>query len=267
MQKQGKRAIMIRRAMMCLLACMFVVNIYADDFVRVAVKGGATSDPAYDTLSIGRAVGVEVAYRKQNYSGWFVDVGLGLNSATLNNYRPDSVSSEQRTDYQGDAFLVNQQFAELRNRYNSISFVLPIMGGYEYERFYAMAGVQLKGIVLNRAQTRGFITETFEYDNLIDALPNKAYDLYGDMYKVGPSLDVQVSAEIGVQLTRDRRIPSRKAHMAIKNAYLSAFVDYTVFSTRPIMPLTAGLKLSCLLQVKKYKCICLKNVQKKRRRR
>ena len=65
----------------------------------------------------------------------------------------------------------------------------------------------------------------------------------------------QVSAEIGVQLTRDRRIPSRKAHMAIKNAYLSAFVDYTVFSTRHIMPLTAGVKLSCLLQVKKYKCI------------
>lgn len=268
MQKQGKKAIMICRAMMCLLVCMFVVNVQADKFVRVAVKGGVSSNPAHDTLSIGGGAGMEIGIRSQNSSGWFVYVGLGIDYGVLNDYRSDSTSVEHRTDYQGDAYVANQQFDRLRNQHSAFSFVLPIMGGYEYERFYIMAGVQLKGMVVGRSQTRGFMTETFEYDNLIDNLQTKEYDFYGDIYSVGPSFDVQVGGEIGLQLTRDRHVSPRKSHMALRNVYLSAFVDYTVFSTRPIMPLTAGLKLTCLMQLKaKKKCVCLRNIQKKRRRR
>ena len=268
MQTQEKRKIIMRRAMMCLLVCMLVVNIHADNFMRVAVKGGASSNPAHDTLSIGGGAGMEVGFRSQNSNGWFVDVGLGVDYGVLNDYKSDSTSMEHKTDYQGDAYVANQQFDRLRNQHSAFSFVLPIMGGYEYERFYIMAGVQLKGGVIGRSQTRGFMTETLEYDNLIDNLQTKEYDFYGDIYRVGPSFDVQVSGEIGLQLTRDRRISPRKAHLAMKNLYLSVFVDYTVFTTRPVMPLTAGLKLTCLMQLKaKKKCVCLSNIQKKRRRR
>ena len=268
MKKQYEKVMLRRCAIMILLVSMFIANVYADKFVSVAVKGGASSNPAHDTLSLGGGAGMGIGFRSQNSRGWFVDVGLGIDYGVLNDYRSDSVSMEHRTDYEGDAYVANQQFYKLRNQYNSFGFVLPIMGGYEYERFYFMAGVQLKGVVLGSDQVRGFITETLEYDNLIDNLQTKEYDYYGDMYRVGPSLEVQISAEIGMQLTRDRHIPSRKEHLAMRNIYLAAFVDYTVFSTRDIMPFTVGVKLTCLMQLKgKKKCVCLNNIQKKQRGR
>lgn len=238
---------LIKRHWAIVLLCILAIAAHADNHMRVTIKDGVTTNPMHDTLSIGGAGGVEIGYRWQYQKRWLIDVGLGLGYGIIVNHFPDSISNEQRADYQGDTYIAKQQFTQLHNQLNALTLTLPIMAGYEYRRFYAMASVQLQGVIPTSLATKAILTQTFEYDKLIDPLNQKSQSPYSRTKQIIPSFDIQVCTEIGIQLSDGFKY--RNYRSGLRTTYLSVFVDYSVYATRPTFPLTIGAKLTWLLQM------------------
>lgn len=256
MQIRLTQNMLVRHVVLAFFLCVLTINMHAENYMHVSVKGGVNNNPTHDTLSIGGMGSMELGYRWQHMSGWMMDIGLGLGYGIINDLLPDSIRSEQGMDYQGDTYIKHEYLSEMRDELKALTFALPIKFGYGYQRFYAMAGVQLKGQLPLSLQTKGILTETLEYENLIDQLPQKSQTPYSAPHDKSFTFDVQVCAEIGMRLNYGYKYSNRST--GIRNTYLAAFVDYSVYTTRPTIPLTVGVKLTWLLQINPDNCRCLR---------
>ena len=122
-----------------------------------------------------------------------------------------------------------------------------------------------KDIIFKESYTKIFKDENVQIEDDLDETRDvsinkdvqsylKDIDFFFD--DVTFTFDVQVCAEIGMRLNYGYKYSNRNT--GLRNTYLAAFVDYSVYTTRLTIPLTVGVKLTWLLQINPDNCRCLR---------
>ena len=188
--------------------------------------------------SLGVAGGAGFMYELQagkahRPARFLLDVGVGAWGG-MTSYAQSSnmtVVVPDQFDLQGDLFDYVYEVKNRHDQYKNVSIQIPIMLGFQYHKFYMMAGVKINTGIYTKTFTTADLTTYGRYADIPELRNMPDYQFFNDAKLNGSAktsfkMDVNASLEIGGRLglvtdASGYDVPKRKIEYR-----LAGFIDY-----------------------------------------
>ncbi len=187
-------------------------------------------------LGVEPSLGVGYQYIR---NGFMVQIGLEGSFSYLNNSLDNMDFRIKMKDTEGDPFVMHASVADCKDVVRTADVRIPILVGYEYNRFYFLAGAKVGVSLWGTTQTKSQLSTKGEYDRFIDwfeNVPNHDFannqTIKSSAYKLkfkAPSVDLHI--EVGGRL--DKIFPIHERTNDLRHdyrLYLAIFADYGVLN-------------------------------------
>ena len=215
------------------------VGAYANAGEWTLLPSGSSYGP-----SLGVTGGLGFQYELQagrTYSParFLFDVGVGGGAGLTSYIQSSSRTEVLKNQYglSGELFDYVYNVNDRRDKYNDVSVQVPLMVGFQYKRFYMLAGMKIYAHVWTKTKSTATI-ETYGVDKQFIGDPNNGifrnmpeYQFFENIHKTGGvkttlNLDMDLSIEVGgrigvINYAVGYDVPKRTIEYR-----LAAFVDY-----------------------------------------
>ena len=215
------------------------VNNYVGAFANIGEWSLLPAKSDY-TTSLGVAGGAGFLYELQagqntGKAKFLFDVGVGLQGGMTSFMQStnSTIPPLKLKDTDGDLLDYIYNVNNRHDQYSDFALQIPLMIGFQYNRFYALAGVKIHAHVLTKAHTTASLTtyghyEAFEFEDLYNDPANQFFTDYplSKSTKTTFKPEVAISLEVGgrLGLVTDAvgfDVPKRKIEYRI-----AGFFDY-----------------------------------------
>lgn len=197
---------------------------------------GLLSDASSITPGFGVTPAIGIGYQFQ-HSHFLLHVGIEGQYAYYNNKLHTEPLEVSMIDTQGKPFMMRASVLKEHDVCNSFQLQLPLLFGYEQNRFYFLAGAKVGYSLFGKTSSYSELETSGDYQQYIgvfENMPNHqftSFSVESDPYNVTLLLNVMAHAEFGFRVDNPNAyrssIKNKKSH---PQCYLSLYADYGILN-------------------------------------
>jgi len=210
-------------------------------FLSVWGQVGASTLLNNSGSSIKPAVGVSpsigVGYR-MCYNDFLLQIGAEAQYAYYANRIPDATLSLPMLDTEDDAFVMKAQFSECKDWMRNVTLVVPLLMGYEHQKFYFLLGPEFAYSLYAVTSATALLNTSANYYNryMEDFVDMPGHQLFSNQQTSSGEKQFKLNytiyahAEIGLRLGEVDKYKGANIYRKNYRLYLSLFADYGVLN-------------------------------------